>query len=139
MANFSKLKKLELTSVSTATYRFSNIDGAPQITVKPATEINKPYFNALLKRARRNTKVTVSASLIADSRNEDRELYAQHIISDWANMEQITDDITFNLQNCKDFLEALPDYEFDSLREFCSNPMNFIEGDSIDADKTAKN
>lgn len=139
MSNFSKLKKLELTSVSTATYTFPNIDGSPQVIVRPATEINKQYFNALLKRARKNARATPTVGIIAENRTEDRELYAQHIITGWTRMEQITDDTTFNLQNCKDFLAALPDYEFDSLREFCSNPVNFLEGESIDAELTAKN
>lgn len=139
MANFSKLKKLELTPAATALYTFPNIDGAPQVLVKPATEVNKQYFNALLKRARKNARANPTVGMIAENRSEDRELYALHIITGWDRMDEITDDDTFNLQNCKDFLAALPDYEFDGLREFCSNPANFIEGESIDKETTAKN
>lgn len=139
MANFSKLKKLELNPTSTIKYIFPNIDGSPYLVVKPATEVNKQYYNALLKRARKNARANPTVGVIAENRAEDRELYAQHIITGWGNMDEITDDTTFNLQNCKDFLEALPDYEFDGLREFCSTPVNFIQGDSIDVETTAKN
>lgn len=137
MANFSKLKKLELTAAATAVYVFTNIDGAPQVTVKPSTEINKPYYNALLKRIRKNQRANPTVNIIAENREEDRQLFVQHIIVGWDNMKEITDDTTFNKENCKDFLDALPDYEFDGLREFCSNPANFVE--SIDKELAAKN
>lgn len=144
MTDFSQLKKLDVTAEKTAIYTFFNIEGEFQLVVKPATEANKPLFNALLRRARKNNKAVqagaINLGMISANRDEDRDLYSQHVVIGWKKVVDANGkEVEFNTSNCLDFLKAIPDYEFDGLREFCSNPMSFIDRDTIDASTTAKN
>ena len=82
MADFSHLKALEVSADKTSRYTIHQITvngKTPTLIVAPATEANKPYFNALLKRSGKSTRAVragmVSAGMIDETREEDRELY----------------------------------------------------------------
>lgn len=144
MPDFSQIKKLDITADKTAVFIFYNIVGEPELTVRPATEVNKQFFNALLRRARKNNKAVqagaINAGMISANRDEDRDLYSQFVISGWKKVVDADDkEVEFTQQNCLDFLKALPDFEFDDLRQFASNPITFNTQDSIDVGATAKN
>jgi hypothetical protein len=144
MSKFSYLEKLDVSASKTVEYTINEIDSQPKLLISPATEANKPYFNAILRRARKNNKAVqagaINVGIIQSNRNEDRELYAQHIIKGW---EGVVDDrgkvVEFNATDCLEFLQALPDYIFDGIREFASNPQNHTSQESIDVETTAKN
>lgn len=141
---FNKLKKLDVKATKTTTYEFVELEGRPKLTVKSATEANKLFYNQVLKRMKRNSRTMqagqANAELLAANRDEDRELFPKYVITGWSNV--VNDEgteVPFNEQNCKEFLDALPDWLFDGLREFCSSPANFIEEGVPDVEDLSKN
>ena len=145
MADFSHLKKLDVSVGQTTEYVFNQItvnDKSPVLIVAPATEANKPYFNALLRRAGKTTRQVRSGSInigmLEDNRTEDRSLYPKHVVKGWRDVTDAGgDDVPFSVESCTDFLTALPDWLFDELRSFCGNPASFA--DVLDSEATAKN
>lgn len=144
MSKFGYLQKLEVSATRVVTYDITEIDPQPKLSLVPATEANKPYFNAVLRRARKNNKSVqagaVSVNLIEANRDEDRELYAQHIIKGWEN---VIDDkgkqVPFSPEVCLEYLRALPSDIFDSIREFASNPVNHRDREGLNVEATSKN
>lgn len=140
--DFSHLKQLDVKN-KTVDYPIYQIAGEPVLVLKPATEANKPYFNAVLKRSRRNIRAVQSGAInnkmLAENRDEDRELYPRHVIADWKG---ITDSkgkpVDFSVDACRSFLEALPDWVFDEIRNFAGSSANFT-GEVIDVETKAGN
>ncbi len=56
MSDFSHLSRLHVEATDTVDYTFYQIEGEPTLQVAPATEANKPYFNAILRRGRKNVR-----------------------------------------------------------------------------------
>ncbi len=146
MADFSHLKALEVTSDKTSEYVFHQItvNGlTPTLIVAPATEANKPYFNALLKRSGKAAKAlrsggTLSAGMIAEGRDEDRELYPRFIIRGWEDMtDKDGSGVKFSSKEAANFLQELPDHVFDGLRAHCVDTTNFSE--LLDIQVSSKN
>lgn len=136
--SFDHLKQLDVPNGGTGEFTFYEIAGEPVLTVLAATESNKSYFNAFLKRARRLTRGReVTAETMAQTRNDDRVLYPQFIIKGWKNVKDDTgQEAPFTKENADQFVKALPDWLLDKLREFCLNPMNFTK---IDAEANSGN
>lgn len=135
-------KKLELNNARTAELKLHVIDGAPTLVLLLAGESNKPYFNAQLRKARKGLRAArsgmITAAMLEESRDEDRELYAAHVVRDWRGL--VDDDgksVPFSEDACKQFLHALPNWLFDEVREFATSISNFMP-EAMDADKTAK-
>ena len=143
MSKFSHLKQLDVQREQTTEYPLYQLAGEPVLILAPATESNRGYFNSLLRKSRKNMRVVqsgkVNASVVKNNREEDKKLYAEHIIVGWKNMlDSSGNEIPFSKEDCADFLNELPDWLFDEIRTFASNVQNFIE-DAIDAQETAKN
>lgn len=144
MPDFSHLKKYEVQGTQTAEFPLVDIEGTPILHVLPASEANRGYFNALLRRSRKSAKSVqagaINAQLIEQNRQEDRELYSQFVVKGWDKVEDATGHkVPFTQENCLSFLEAIPSNIFDDLRSFCNQPRNFISQDFIDAEETSKN
>ncbi len=145
MADFSHLRALEVATDGTTEFALHQITvngKSPVLHVAPATEANKPYFNALLKRSGRNVRQVrsgnINASMIEENREEDRELYPRHIVKGWSDvLDANGEELEFSAGNCTDFLAALPGWLFDELRNFCGNPASFAE--LLDVEVSAKN
>ncbi len=135
MADFSHLTVLEVTQDATARYTLHQITvngKTPTLIVAPATEANKPYFNALLKRAGKSAKAiragAVNSGMIEENRDEEQELYPRYIIKGWEDMiDAAGNEVDFSREECVDFLSKLPSWIFDDLRQFCGNPASFTE------------
>lgn len=135
MADFSHLKKLDVVATSVAEYVFHQVTvngKTPVLVVAPATEANKPYFNALLKRssktARQVRSGNINTGLIEDNRDEDRDLYPKHIVKEWRDVVDAKGkDTKFSASDCADFLTALPNWVLDDFFAFCRDPANFAE------------
>ncbi len=143
MTDFSDIQQQAETR-QTARFTFYEIRGEPWLETVPATERNKPYFNALLKSQRRNRRTLRPGSITVDtlkrSRDEDRALYAKHIVKGWGNVQDAKGKaVAFSEDACADFLKALPDWLFDMLREFASDPQSFVEDEAAEVEETAKN
>lgn len=142
MSNFSHLKKLDVKD-RTAKYQIFQIEGEPTLIMKPATEANKPYFNSVLKKSRRKVKAVqagaLNSKMIQENRDEDRELFPKAVVIGW---EGIVDnkgkEVPFTTEDCAQFLEALPDWIFDQVRNFAASSENFAY-EVIDIEEKAKN
>ncbi len=145
MTDFSHLKELEVTAEKTARYTLHQITvngKSPTLIVAPATEANKPYFNRLLKRAGKSARQVragaISANMLDENREEDKELYPKFVVKGWEDMIDAKGaDTTFSVSICAEFLNALPAWLFDDCRNFCGNPANFT--DIMDVEINAKN
>ena len=143
MADFSQIKRQE-AFMPTARHIFYEIEGEPWLEVKPATEWNKPFFNALLKRQRRGRRIlragTLTVDMIKRTRDEDRDLYAKYIVTGWGGVVDVdSKPVDLSPANCQDFLYAISDESFDLLRDFAGDPQTFVEDAVIDTEETAKN
>jgi hypothetical protein len=145
--DFSHLKQFDVTASRTAEFTLHQITwpsgGSPTLVVTPATEANKPYFNALLKRVSRSSKAVragkLNAGMISENRDEDRALFPRHVVKDWHGVEDAEgNEVSFSAADCEQFLVQLPDWMFDELRDFASNPTSFVD-DIQDPGETAKN
>lgn len=144
MSQFSHLKRLDVQGGQTAEFRMHALEGEPALTVRPALESNTQYFNAALKGSRKNMRSirngSVSAGLLDETRENDRELYAKHVVVGWRGVQDSSGkQVQFTREVCAEFLEALPNWLFDELREFCGTPTNFIADDQVDAEAVGKN
>lgn len=145
MADFSHLKELDVAADKTAEFTLHQITvngRTPVLVVAPATEANKPYFNALLKRAgkaaRQMKAGNISADLLEKNRDEDKELYPRYVLKGWRDMVDAGGaEVPFSAEEASNFVEALPNWLFDELRNFCGNPTSFA--DFIDVEVSAKN
>lgn len=144
MTQFAHLKKLDVSGTQTAEFHMHAIDGEPVLVMAPAMESNKPYFNASLKSSRKNMRSirngNVSAGMLDETRETDRELYAAHVVKGWKNVTDASGKpVQFTREVCAEFLAALPNWLFDEVREFAGTPANFITDDQVDAEAVAKN
>lgn len=145
MTDFSYLEKLSVQDDATSEYTFHDIvghkGGAVTLVVTPAGEPNKRYFSALTRYALKNRRAMQNnTNILADSRDLDRRLYAQHIVSGWKNVPDAKGDLVeFSHTRCSEFLGCLPDEMFDELREHCANLDNFKGIAPEEAEFAAKN
>jgi len=131
MTDFSHLKNLDVKD-KTARYTIHQIAGTPVLIIKPATEANKPYFNAVLKKSRRNVRAlkagAINQVMIAENREQDRDLFPKFVVTGWEDLSDAKGKpVEFNRENCEAFLRALPDWIFDEVRDFAGNSVNFTE------------
>lgn len=141
MANFSHLEKLEVSGNKTVDFTIFQIEGEPSLQVTAASESNRGYFNELLRKGgkRQAKKTKVDAETIKRNREEDRVLYAKHIVKGWTGVNDADGKpVKFTEGECLGFLSSLPDWLFDELRTFASDIQNFIEA-PIDVEDKAKN
>lgn len=145
MVDFSNIEKLDVGGRQRAELTLFQVDGAPTLTLAPALESNKPYFNAALKGARKHQRGTrgggVKASTVSAVRDSNRRLFAKHIVKDWSGVVDADgNEVDFNLEHCEAFLNALPDWLFDEIVEFAGNPANFqVEEDDLDVEELEGN
>lgn len=140
MANFSHLKKLEVSGNKTVEFTIFQIEGEPSLHVVAASESNRGYFNELLRKGgKRQAKKKVDAATVKSNREEDRVLYAKHIVKGWTGVNDANGkEVEFTEGECLGFLSSLPDWLFDELRAFASDIQNFIDA-PIDVEEKAKN
>lgn len=130
MTDFGHLKKYDV-SENKAVYSLYQIAGDVKLHVLHAGETNVPYFNEVLRRQAKNARIVSAGRLnqqfLAANRNEDRELFAKHILVGWENVcDTSGTEVPFSCENARDFLNALPDWIFDEVRTFAANATNFM-------------
>ena len=141
--DFSHLKRLEVTKDKTAELVMYEIVGEPVLVLAPATEGNKAYFNALLKRSgknvRRAARGRIHAGIISENRDDDRRLFPLYVVKGWRGVRDAAGkEVSFGVEECAQWLEALPDYLFDQVRDFAGTHYNFVD-DVVEDGGTAKN
>lgn len=138
MTDFGYLNQIEVRD-QTADYTINEIEvngKSPTLVLKPTTQANTAYFNALLKsstkKARRNAGAQIDASILDEGREEDRVLFPLYVVAGWKNVVNSKGkDVPFSPTECEAFLRALPDWKFDDIRNFCGNSRNFLNLSSI--------
>ncbi len=143
MSDFSYLDKLQVNDNVIIDFELDDIPGEPILKISPASEGNKPYFNAVLKGSMSRIKQIkgrkINTKMIESNRNEDRVLFAKHVIKGWEGIKDSKGKLAeFNQDNCLSFLKALPDFIFDKVRNFAADPVNFCEH-QVDIEEIAKN
>lgn len=145
-ANFSNLSRMNVTAEKTAEYAMYQIDGVdghtPVLVLKPAHESNKRYYNALLRKSRSKmasiSAKKITADTVKQNRDEDRVLFADHVIAGWRNVADAEgNEVEFSHDNAKAFFENLPDWIFDDVRTWAQDMTNYV--DLPDEEDVAKN
>lgn len=106
----------------------------PVLEVVSATESNKQYMNGLLKKAARNARKVqrgqLNVQILDENRGIDRELYPKFVVKNWRNIYDASGaEVPFSQCTCADFLNSLPNWLFDELRNFCGQHVNFLQED----------
>lgn len=138
MANFN-FKALSVSSERTARYTIHEIQGAPALHLLPATEANKPYLNAVLRRAQHSrARKGVTAALLDELRDGNRAMFAEHVLRGWDGVvDEDGRPVPFSQPDALAFLRAIPDHLFDGVKAFAEDPSNFT-AEALDAEAAAK-
>jgi len=122
---------LQVENGATAKFPFALIEGNPSLTVRPATDVNVPFFNAILSRDKSAEREIAKGSDVTDEqmnavRLKDIDLFVEFIVIDWENvLDSKGKKVKFTQDNCREFLLAIPVDMFNQLRLFCLNINNF--------------
>lgn len=131
-------KPLQVNAQQTSNYTIYSIENTPTLTLAPANQVHKAYFNEVLRRNSQASRVKAqNVALLEKNREEDRELYAKYILKGWKNVKDRSgNDVAFSQENALAFLQAIPDYIFDEIRIYAQATENFL---SPSAETAAKN
>lgn len=129
--DFSNLAQHSV-AVQAVPYRLFQIEGEPVLRVLPATEENKPYFNALLRQTKESLRSLQATGASADAvearRKLARDLIADHVLVGWEGVVDASGrEVAWSKDDGRAFLEALPGWIFDSVQSFCQSPANFTQ------------
>jgi hypothetical protein len=110
----------------------------PTLIVKTATEANRIFANEQLRMTKKTAPAiragAINMQMIAETRDNDRTLYAKHVVVGWEGIyDSHGDEVPFSHSECALFLEALPDWAFDEIRNFCTSPQNYVEQVAVQA------
>lgn len=151
MADFSYLRSAQITPETTTEYKFWDIPGVPSIILAPAIDANPAYLEYRIRLAAKDAEeaknekvdpldVPVTPEIVkADqerARERDRKIIAHACARGWgvAPFDAYGAQPEFSVENCLDFLRAVPDWIFDPMRPFVQNVRNFTP-DVVDGRK----
>jgi len=137
--DFSQLENLKVRPTATAEYTFFQIEDEPVLKVRPASEVNKPYLNAVLRLGRSTLRKMrggkISTAVLEENREQDRKLFAKYVVLEWKNVKDAKgEEVSFSKEACEAFLRALPNDIFDDLRVFCGDIDNFRKENELAED-----
>ena len=145
MVDFTNLDQYKVTSANVKEYPLVEIAGEASLMVRSCNEGNSGYMNGLLRitgqddggRRSKQSK-GLSADKMDETREYDRELYPEHVITGWSGVVDAEGkEVKYSVKVCREFLNALPDWIFDRIRIYVSDPENFLN--KIDSAGKAKN
>jgi hypothetical protein len=133
MTEFS-FEKLRVDSSSRASYTLQDVTGEPVLELAPATNANEAYMNGMLRAAgqtgRRVRRGKFDPALTGKLRDIDRKLYPKYVLKGWSGVVDAQGrEAEFSEENAAAFLAALPDWIFDDVRGFASDPQSFLPED----------
>jgi hypothetical protein len=153
VADYSHLRKLDVTEASEAEYVFNDIivgrndDGSginPSIWFRPMIESNKLFLHERIKlateraealtKSKKKDKVAQLADRMDEDRDTDRVLIARTCALRWGTAPKDTKgkEHEFSAEECLSFLQALPNYIFEPLRSWVQNPYNFVDPEAYE-------
>lgn len=134
--DFSYLDGLDVTDkTKELPLRGISVGGkTPILVVKPATKDNPEYWSEMLVQVENHKNKYTSndaqsvSSKLDDNRETDRVLYPKHVIVGWKNVvDGSGKPAEFTLGNCKAFINSIPGWLFDRVRDYCAEPSNFAQ------------
>ncbi len=142
MTNFNQLKSLDVDINSRSKFTLFMVEGDPVLILRPATQVNKAYFNRVLKSSRKFAGAVnagaISTAVLNEARELNKELYPKEVIVGW---ERVVDSknkpVEFTQADCKDFVDALPTWIFDEICTYAAQAGNFVN--QIDVESAEKN
>lgn len=142
MANFTHLRKLAADKI--VEYKMPELGPDAALTLRCANEGNSGYMNDLLRltgqaKGARSRKVKVDAKSLDEMRGHDKDLYPKHVIVGWSGVpDHKGKDVEYTPSEGSDLLRDLPNHLFDEMRNFATDPENFVKV-VIDSEQKAKN
>lgn len=143
MVDFTNIEAYNVTKDNLMEFPLIELGGEPVMILRSATEGNAGYMNGLLRLTGqtdsvRRKKLVVDADLMDKTRAHDKVLYPEFVISGWSGVQDADgNEVKFSIKVAKEFMAALPDWIFDRIRTFASDPENFVL--KIDSAAKAKN
>lgn len=153
MADYSHLRKLDVTEESEAEYTFSDIivgrndDGSgisPSIFFHPMVQSNKRFLRERIRvsteraeqvsKSKKKDKVEQLVDRMDEDLEFDRVLAARACAVRWgvAPKDKDGNEPEFSAEECLSFLQALPDFIFEPLRGWLQNPYNFVDAEAYE-------
>ena len=138
---------LEMGSTSTVWLDLPEVSPRARVQLRPATDANPAYFNAMMKRSGRQSRNMVraerfTAEELGRIRDDDRFLFPRYVVVGWDGIEDLDtkSDVPFSRQACEEFLNALHDWVFDLIRNAASTPERFMpDGEGPDPETISGN
>jgi len=128
---FARLKNLD-PSGKQSWMDLPEMSPTARLLLKPAGESNSPYYNAMLRRSARRARHLartdqVQAEDLAQSRNDDRDLFPQHVIAGWEGLEDDAGQLVpYSAEAAQALCKELPDWLFDRVRNHAQTPERFL-------------
>jgi hypothetical protein len=128
---FEHLKRLDVAA-STSWLDMPELGKEARLLLRPATEANPAYYNAMLKRAAKRVRRlaradSVTVDDVRQNRDDDRDLFPLHVIVDW---EGVRDDqgevVPHSRDAAKELCQQLPEWSFDRVRSHAATPERFL-------------
>ncbi len=122
-------KHLQLDDAS-AQYELFYMPGV--LHCRPAMETNRAFRDAMrADKSRLDRIVKVSNGMSAADgkadRESDRRIFPGAVIVGWEGVVDTDGNaVEFSAEECRGFLQALPDWLFDRIRLFCKSPSSFV-------------
>jgi len=109
---------------------FEGIKGRPSIRTIDATERNSKYFDAFLKRSRKNVRrakaAGVTTQMIQEARESDYKLFPQFVAKGFEERPLLSDGSPAGDEHMELFFRSIPVHMFDDYRDFCQDINNFM-------------
>tara|TARA_R110000803_G_scaffold20201_5_gene52228 strand:- start:8945 stop:9391 length:447 start_codon:yes stop_codon:yes gene_type:complete len=132
MSQFSKIGERLKLEGKTIWLELPDICPGAALLLKPASQANRPYYNALYRNLTKKQGQAIKGPqatllMIDENRNDDRKLFPKYIIADWRGIENDAGKkVKFSQELAQDLVLQLEDWLFDEIRTFASAPRNFL-------------
>ena len=135
MVDFTNISRLDVSG-KTSRYTLTQVAPGPNglrpvIIGRPAAQENKAYRDIMLTdigdRMRASAgRLSVTAETLDATRARARQLYPQYVIAGWENVyDAAGNEVPFTGEAAIQFINALPNWIFDEMRQFFEEPANF--------------
>lgn len=136
MVGFTNIAKKAIDPNRSVQVTLDELDQDPPVVLAcgPAQDLNPEYMaemleaqNLLSKRSARGAG-TVTMTDIRRARETDIDRFSRLVVKDWpgAPKDDEGNFVPFSVDNCREFLTALPPYIFDRVRALCVTPGTFL-------------
>lgn len=134
---FKKLDRFDI-SQATSWVEMPELGKRARVLVRPATDANPNYYNAMLKLSSKRVRAMlktdeITAEDAALNRDDDRQLYPRFVIAGWEALEGepgsdgLDEDghVPFTRENSRKLCGILPNHLMDRLRNQAATPERF--------------